>query len=87
MSRDPAAARYWFHLVAAIIWLICMLVTPFLDPYRGMAHLGIMLLMEVSLYANFTTEFGNMDGSLAAVRAARAVLREHEDAFHSPPVG
>lgn len=59
--RDPAV-RYRFHVVMAAFWLVTMIVVPFVLR----AELVPMLILEISLYANFSTEFGAMDSSKAS---------------------
>lgn len=58
--------QYKFHLIATWIWLVAMIVVPFIiHPHTGEQWVSLIIL-EVSLYANFATEFGAMSAAIAA---------------------
>jgi 1,4-dihydroxy-2-naphthoate octaprenyltransferase len=59
--KDPAA-RYRFHVFMAWFWLATMVAVLFVH----WESFGILAVMEVSLYANFATEFGAVDASKAS---------------------
>jgi hypothetical protein len=59
-----------FHTFMSIFWLVAMVFVPFLSTFRNWHDstiLAALLIMEVSLYANFATEFGAVSSSQAAV--------------------
>jgi len=57
-----------FHGGMSVFWLLAMAAVPFMPTFQGIASLPALLIMEVSLYANFATEFG-------AISATQAVLQ------------
>jgi hypothetical protein len=57
--------QYNFHRVMSLIWLIAMIVVPFLKAFNS--DMAQLFIMEASLYANFATEFGAMSAALAAM--------------------
>lgn len=69
LLRGPRA-RVYFHTTASWAWLITMVVVPCLGAFHGAAQLPALLIMEVSLYANFATEFGAIDAARASVQTS-----------------
>jgi hypothetical protein len=65
-----AQAQYKYHRGAAIVWLASMILILFFPPLYS-NNLGILIILEVSLYANFSTEFGSMSASEAAILIGR----------------
>lgn len=59
--RTPEA-RFKFHVVMALVWLFSMGVVPFFK----WDSFGVLAIIEVSLYANFSTELGALDSSKAS---------------------
>lgn len=67
-----AKVQYQFHRVMALLWFLAMLVIPFFpSTYSG--SIGLLVVLEVSLYANFATEFGAMSAALAAIPSGQSV--------------
>ena len=65
-----AKTQYKYHRTASIFWLGTMVLIPFI-PYLYGGDIGILIILEVSLYANFGTEFGAMSAAEAAVGMPR----------------
>lgn len=63
-----AASRVLFHIFMSYAWLACMVVIPFMHTFQGASNLPALLIMEVSLYANFATEFGSIDAARASAQ-------------------
>lgn len=66
-----AKTQYKFHLVATWIWLAALLVVPFFIQHGTREQWATLLILEVSLYANFATEFGAMSAALSAEQEQR----------------
>ncbi len=66
-----AKARVTFHTVMSYVWLVAMVAVPFIPSFQGLSNLAALLIMEVSLYANFATEFGAVDASKASVQTEK----------------
>lgn len=66
LEYDPKA-QYRFHQIASSFWFLTMIGTPFF-PSLYSNSLGILVVLEVSLYANFATEFGSMSAAEAAIQ-------------------
>jgi len=62
LNYDPHV-QYRFHQSFMFFWLLCIFGVWFLPAFHDMAS---RLIMEVSLYANFSTDFGAMSAALAA---------------------
>lgn len=62
LEYDPHV-QYRFHQTFMFIWICCIGGVWFLSAFHEMAP---RLIMEVSLYANFATDFGAMSSALAA---------------------
>lgn len=67
--RTPEA-RFKFHVCMAVVWLVSMIVVPFLH----WESVGVLAIIEVSLYANFSTELGALDSSKASEQTEDSVL-------------
>jgi hypothetical protein len=63
--KDPAV-RYRYHIYATVFWVVMFFVMPFLPCFWGTSNLAALLIMEVSIYANASTEFGAIDSSKAS---------------------
>lgn len=66
LEYDPKT-QYNFHRIAAFIWVLAMIGVPFWGWLWG-HNVGILIILEVSLYANFATEFGSVSAAEAAMR-------------------
>lgn len=62
LEYDPHI-QYRFHQSFMFFWVICMIVVWFIPAFSEITQ---RLIMEVSLYANFSTDFGAMSSALAA---------------------
>ena len=58
-----------FHLTMAYFWLFTMGAAPLAFPPHDTPTFVQLLILEVSLYANFATEFGALAGSQASSKA------------------
>lgn len=54
-----------FHTVMAVIWLVAMVGIPFVPALYGHG-VAPLIIEEISLYANFATEYGAMSAAIAA---------------------
>jgi hypothetical protein len=64
LEYDPGA-QYKFHFFWTWAWAVCMVALPFL-PKLWAHQLSALVIIEVSLWANFATHFGAMSSALAA---------------------
>lgn len=62
LEYDPHV-QYRFHQSFMFFWVIAMAGVWFMPAFHDIAA---RLIMEVSLYANFATDFGAMSAALAA---------------------
>lgn len=62
-----------FHSAMSVFWLVAMVIIPFLHTFQGGANVAALLIMEVSLYANFATEFGSIAASQASVNTGNSL--------------
>lgn len=58
--------QLWFHRVMCALWGCSMAGVLFFPPLYG-HNLGILIVLEVSLYANFATEAGAIPATNAAI--------------------
>jgi hypothetical protein len=65
--KDPGK-QYRFNVGMCWAWGLSMLGILFVPTFRGEANLPALLIMEVSLWANFATHFGALSGCVAAMR-------------------
>lgn len=72
--EDNARAQARFHLFLTWVWIIAMVAIPFLDTFRGAQNLGALLIMEVSLWANFATHFGALSAAQASMKGDRTTF-------------
>lgn len=63
LEYDPAV-QYRFHQSFMFFWLLAMVGVVFVPAFHH--EVASLLIMEVSLYANFATDFGAMSSALAA---------------------
>jgi len=69
--EDDARTQVKFHIFMAWIWAFTMLFTPFAFwPIEGNEFIQILIL-EVSLYANWATEIGALAAAQASLKADR----------------
>lgn len=66
-----ARSQYKFHLIATWIWFLSLIVVPFLIHPHDAERWLTLLILEVSLYSNFSTEFGAMSSAIAAEQEQR----------------
>lgn len=71
LETDPSV-QYQYHKYATVVWLSAIFVVPFLSWIYN-HDLGILIIIEISLYANFATEFGSMASSEAAMSGRNVV--------------
>jgi hypothetical protein len=64
LEYDPHA-QYRFHQTFTVIWIIAMIGLPFCGVLYA-HNISSLIIQEISLYANFTTDFGAMSSALAA---------------------
>jgi hypothetical protein len=65
--ENDARTQVRFHLIMAWFWLGGMVATLFIPTFHG--QMAALLIMEVSLYANFSTEFGALAAAQASLKA------------------
>lgn len=65
-ESDPAT-QLKFHTVMTCFWMVGGVAVLFL-PSLWSHSLGILVVLEVSLYANFATEYGAMSAAIAALK-------------------
>lgn len=70
--ENDAKTQAKFHLTMAWLWIIAMVATPFLPAFQGLSNVAALLIMEVSLYANFATEFGSLSAAQASLKGDKA---------------
>lgn len=63
LEYDPAV-QYRFHQSFMFFWIVAMVGVAFIPAFHH--NVASLLIMEVSLYANFATDFGAMSSALAA---------------------
>lgn len=61
-----AKTQYNFHRIMAVAWVLAGIGVVFV-PSLWSHSIGILVVLEVSLYANFATEFGSMSAAEAAM--------------------
>ena len=66
LAYDPKT-QYSFHRTMAVFWIIFAIAVTFL-PSLWSHSVGILVVLEVSLYANFATEYGSMSAAEAAMK-------------------
>lgn len=59
-------AQFRFHMCMAFFWILCMFIVPFIGGFKH--QIAALLIMEVSLYANFATEYGSATTQGAVIR-------------------
>lgn len=70
-ESDPFV-QFKFHSVMACIWLIGILTIPFIPALYGHG-IAALIIEEISLYANFATEYGSMSAAIAAQKGENNV--------------
>lgn len=66
--EENARTQARFHQVMAWFWLLSMVGVLFIDHPHTNADIVALVILEVSLYANFATEFGALSASQASVK-------------------
>lgn len=56
-----------FHTIMAVVWLGAMTVIPFVPVLYGHG-IAPLIIEEISLYANFATEYGAVSAAIAAIK-------------------
>lgn len=64
LEYDPHI-QYRFHQTFAILWFCALWVLPFFPKLYGHS-VSALIIQEISLWANFATDFGAMSAALAA---------------------
>jgi hypothetical protein len=77
--EHDARTQARFHLVMAWFWLFTMVAAPAAFWPHNLQELIQLLILEVSLYANFATEFGALSGSQASEKADRIDVHGNEE--------
>ncbi len=77
--ENDAKTQAKFHLFMAWFWLLAMGIVPFMPTFQGVAQLAALLIMEVSLYANFATEFGSLSASQASLKADHVTIQGNDN--------
>lgn len=67
--ENDARTQVQFHLMAAWFWFMTMFFTPVLFPPKNKQDLVQMLILLVSLYANFATEYGSVAAAQASLKS------------------
>jgi len=66
--ENDAKTQVRFHLFMAWGWLFTMFGVVF-TPALWSHSLGILVVLEVSLYANFATEYGSLAAAQASLKS------------------
>jgi hypothetical protein len=69
MAVDPKW-QFVFNALFTTFWLIAMIFVLFLPTFHGSANTPALLIMEVSLWANFISHYGALGGNVAAIIAS-----------------
>jgi len=64
--EHDAKTQARFHQVMSYVWLLTIVVTPVVFWPHSTTSLVQLLILEVSLYANFATEYGALSASQAS---------------------
>ncbi len=67
--ENDARTQVKFHVRMTWFWAATMLVAPLAFMPHDMQSLMQLLILEVSLYANWSTEFGALAASQASLKA------------------
>lgn len=70
-----------FHQTMATLWLVAMLIVPFFPGFWSHS-VGILIVLEVSLYANFATECGAIPSTRAAINTDTVNISNSEVEIH-----
>lgn len=83
LEHDPES-QYKFNRFWAITWSLCILTVPFI-PILYQHNLGTLIVIEVSLWANFASHFGNMSSALAAMNSDKTfgIVSNDVDDIHN----
>lgn len=70
--EQDAKTQARFHQWMGYFWLSTMVLSPLVFPPTELSSFVQLLILEVSLYANFATEFGALTAAQASMKADRA---------------
>jgi hypothetical protein len=70
MANDPKW-QFTFNAFFSVFWLIVMGIIVYLPTFRGPQNLAALLIMEVSLWANFISHYGALGANVAAMIAGQ----------------
>lgn len=71
LEHDPES-QYKFNRFWALLWFTAIICLPFVP--SAYAHsISVLIIEEVSLWANFASHFGNMSSALAAMNTSKTV--------------
>ena len=76
--ENDAATQYSFNRFWAVIWFCAIVAVPFI-PRLYTHDIGVLIIIEISLWANFATHFGAMSSALAARNTSKTVKNISED--------
>ncbi len=68
--ENDARTQVKFHIFMAWVWFACMVLIPFVPVLWGWT-LPALIIQEVSLYANWSTEIGALTAAQASLKADR----------------
>ncbi len=81
--ETDARAQARFHLTLAWFWIISMVAVWFAWPPHDTASLIQLLILEVSLWANFATHFGALSAAQASSKQdSRPDIPLASDIYH-----
>lgn len=70
--EHSATTQYKFNRFWSAIWFISLIAIPFL-PKLYDHNIGTLLVLEVSLWANFATHFSGMSSAIAGMNTTKTV--------------
>lgn len=70
LAVDPRW-QFCFNAFFSIFWLCAMAFVTTLHTFQGANNLPALLIMEVSLWANFISHYGALGGNVAAMIAQK----------------
>lgn len=65
--ESDAGTQLRFHTIMAVVWIGAMVAIPFFPQLYGHG-IAALIIEEISLYANFSTEYGAMSAAIAALK-------------------
>ena len=70
--EHSAVTQYKFNRFWSAIWFVSLVSIPFI-PKLYDYNIGTMLVLEVSLWANFATHFSGMSSAIAGMNTTKTV--------------